>query len=731
MIASPVDVDKFGTLQRLARRLVIVLVGLLVLYLIAGNIFLNTSLADAAINRKPDRFHIQWDSAWTLWPGRVTAHGVIAKGHVRRVQWQARAATASARIVVLPLFGRELRIDPIHAEQVQFDADRVEADMLPPEARVGAWVIHLPHLQTASLQRARWNDIEMAGVGVVDFGIWKQMRGGAMEVFPSTLNFQDASISVAAEAWLQKVSLDGKFALARHRSVDAPGLEKLKLTTLGVKLDAEAPHVSGALGTDDWMRLDVQPGGGRIRADLALDKASLQRGGTLHLMLPMRYIDATGRQRDNALTLDASVDDGITLRANLPEQPDGIGSLAADLRLSATAWPTQGMGALLPQIDGSVALDWRFESLAWLSATLVRGEWLNFDGAGQVLAQIRIASGKLATGSRIEVPQVEMTTRVLQDRIRGRAHATGELLAASDGSTQAKIDIGIERFEIAADESPDKVYVRGSDLQLDLVAAGELAKLRDTLSGSLRFSNAEVPDLTVYNAYLPQRNLAFTGGSGRVGAEFDLDATGLVSTGRIRLNAKRAALRISDLTLRADVAIDARMRRGSEIRHFDLGGSTIRLDRVGYVLGDERSEGWWAQVALPRSAIVWGRPFHLESEADLRMKDVGFLLALFAQKKKFPKWVPRLIDAGDATLSGKAQVHGDVLVLDHLRAENDRFRAQARLRLHDKQRQGDLLLGWKKLDVGLELRDAERKWHLRRAEEWFDQGKPYLPAPTR
>lgn len=718
-------------IPRLARRLLFAIIAGYCVYLIAGNIFLNTSLADAAINRKPDRFHIQWDNAWTFWPGRVRAHGVIAKGHVRRVQWQAQAATASARIAIWPLTGRELRIDLIEAERVQFDADRVEKDMLPPEAREGAWAIHLPAIRSDSLQRARWGDIELSGIAAVQFGIWKQFRGGPVEVLPSTLRVKDASISMGDEKWLQKVNLDAGFALARHRSSEVPGLEKLKLATLSLKLDADAPSLSGALGADDWMRLDVQPGGGRIAVDLSLAQAQLQRGGTLHLELPLRYTDADGKQRDNALTVDASVDDGVSLQANLPQQPEGVGSLAADLRLSTTAWPTDGIRSLLPKLDGNVALDWRFESLSWLSGALIRNNWLSFDGAGQVIAQVNIVSGKLAVGSRVEVPQVEMSTHLLQDHIRGKAHATGELLAAPDGSTQARFDVDVEQFEIAAEQSPDKVYVCGTDLQLDLTAAGDLTQMRDSFSGRLRFSNAEVPNLTAYNQYFPQRNLAFTGGSGRVSADLNLDAEGLVANGRIRLNAKRAVLRFSDLTLRADVNVDARLQRTGEIRHFNLANTTISLDRVGYAHGDERADGWWAHITLPRSDIHWERPFKLDGEASVRTKDVGFLLALFAQKKKFPKWVSGLVDAGEASVSGKAQLRGDVLVLDQLQASNDRFRAQARLRLHDKAREGDLLLGWKKLDVGLELRDTERKWHLLRAREWFDQGKAYLAAPVR
>ena len=85
-----------------------------------------------------------------------------------------------------------------------------------------------------------------------------------------------------------------------------------------------------------------------------------------------------------------------------------------------------------------------------------------------------------------------------------------------------------------------------------------------------------------------------------------------------------------------------------------------------------------------------------------------------------------MIDAGEVTLRGQAQLRGDALVLDRLHAENNRFKVRGRLHLHDEQRRGALLLTWGAFDVGLELRNAERKWHLRKAEAWFEEGKPLL-----
>ena len=56
--------------------------GVYALYLLAGNIFLNTPLFDLATNRKPQKFVMRTGPAITLLPGHVIAWNVHMRGHV-------------------------------------------------------------------------------------------------------------------------------------------------------------------------------------------------------------------------------------------------------------------------------------------------------------------------------------------------------------------------------------------------------------------------------------------------------------------------------------------------------------------------------------------------------------------------------------------------------------------------------------------------------------------------
>ena len=70
--------------------------GVYALYLLAGNIFLNTPLFDLTTNRKPQKFVMRTGPAITLLPGHVIAWNVHMRGHVNHTVYVLHADRASA-----------------------------------------------------------------------------------------------------------------------------------------------------------------------------------------------------------------------------------------------------------------------------------------------------------------------------------------------------------------------------------------------------------------------------------------------------------------------------------------------------------------------------------------------------------------------------------------------------------------------------------------------------------
>lgn len=715
---------------RWLRRLGWTALGFYLAYVLLGNLFLNTALADRALNRKPDRFHAQWQRGVTWWPGQARLWEVQVKGQARRVQWTAQAERVRASIALLPLLWRELKLTDIDADELQFDSTRVETDLVPAPVRPGGWTIHLASIRSDTLRRARWENVVAEGHGQVVFGLVKQLRGGPLEILPSTLTMSSAQVLYADVVVLNQAALAARFAMPSHRADEVRGLARLALIRVALQVQGEAAGVALTLGSDDKLDIAMQPGGGRADAQLTFEQGELQPGGRVALDLPVSFTDPGGVRLENRFTIDAAINEQIGLRVVLPAQPQGVGSLDADLHIASRRLPLEGWRELLPQTSGEVALRWRFESLRWLSDALVRSAWLSFDGAGELVAALKIDAGRLADGSHFEVPGVDLSVHVLDEHIRGHARAVGTIVAPAAGKDEATahVELALDQFSMSSEATPDQVYVQGRELKLDLESSGDLAQFRDSMNARLRFNDASIPELTAYNHFLPGRQLRFTGGSGRLSGDVNLDAQGKVARGHFGLQAKRAALAVADLTLSGDVAIDTRLTRADlEGRRFDLAGSNVTVRNVGYTQGDEARSGWWTTITLPRSRVQWGRPLQLDGDVEATMKDVGFLLALFARHKTYPKWVLRLIDAGEATARGQVRVGGGALVLDRLHAQNKRFQVRGRLKLEDASKRGDLLLSWGALDVGVELRDTERKLHLLKATKWFEQRPDLLP----
>jgi hypothetical protein len=723
--------------SRLPRKLRITLwIALLayVAYLIPANIFLNTPLAQRSINRVPERFRIDWSRAISLWPGGIIAWDVVTRGHARNVKWRADAQFAMGRIALLPLFRRELRLPRIDAHDVTFEAHQVEEIMPPREPSPRAWTVTLPVIASSTLREARWNDLRLAGMGDVSFGMSKVLRGGELEIFPSSLQMQDARLTRADSILLDKAAIDSTFSMIEHPPRQHPGRDKLELIVGTLGIDAEVTAMNLTLDDNDKLDVALQPGPGRLTVDLALERGEIKSGSTATLALPVSLAVEGDARRENVLTMQASVGDDIVILAQMPQQPGGRARLDAQLRIAQRALPLDGWKPLLPKTSGHIGLRWRFESLTWLSELLVKKPWLAFDGAGELDADLQVLAGRLAPGSHFELPDVRMVTHVLDDLVTGRGHAKGRIEAGKDGEPRASVNLLLQQFAMAPEATPDEPYVDGRDLALNLDSSGDLARFRDTLMARLRFRDAKVPDLTRYNHYLPQRNLRFTGGHGTLGGDLTLDAEGQVARGQFGVRALGAKMRLARIDMAGNVAIDTRLARADlERRSFDLDGTRIDLSRIAFTdpSGNARRD-WWAKIELTRAHATWGRPLEVDGEAQIAMKDVGFLLALFAQKKKFPKWVARLVDAGEAQVQGQAQLRGKALVLDRLHAENDRFRVRGRLNLEDARATGDLLLHWGILTLGVELDESERDYRMIGATEWYESRPDLLePLPPR
>ena len=703
-----------------------VVVGLLavlyVLYLIAGNLWLNTPLLDLVTHRKPEKFRMDTGPAITLLPGHVIAWNVRMRGHVQRTVYVLHAERVSGRIALLPLLRREIRFPYVQATGVTAEVDQVNATIPSPPPSSGGWTLRLDAIHSDSIRNGRFGQLKIDGNGSGTLGFVKQFKGGPSELLPSQLSFRNAHVVYGSLRLLEQASISADFRYPRHDRAQAPGLAKLEITdarlqvagrTLALRVDTGGGHTKVA----------TLPAQARLNLDLRLAHGALQPGS--HALWQVPLLAGVGATDRGMLALQLDVARDIRVQAQLPRDPNTGSELHADMRVAGRSLPWNDLRQLLPRTSGQLRGSWQFQSLNWISDLFVRKPWFQLAGGGRVETDLKLVAGQLQAGSTLSVPQADAVAEVMSNRISGTAQALAQIVEAPQGR-RAQLEVVMRAFELAPADALQQVFVKGRDLRLAMSGDADPQRLRETLQAQLRFAHAEVPDVTVYNRYLPQHNLRFLGGAGSFDGDLHLDASGEVGTGSVTLRGRSVQLGLAGVRMRGDVDLDVHVHRADlQRRVFDLVGSTLALRRM-QLDGDTDSRGWWATLQVSRGHIAAGKSFQVDADALIRMRDASLLLAVFSRRADYPKWIVNMADAGTIEASGTLRWRRDGIILDSLEAANQRLSMRARINIGEDHRKGVMYLHWGLLELGVQLQDDTRQWHLVDAREWYEAQPRWL-----
>lgn len=697
--------------------------GVYALYLLAGNVFLNTPLFDRVTNHKPHKFVMRTGPAITLLPGHVIAWNVHMRGHVNHTVYVLHAERASARLALWPLFRREVRVPRLQATGVSTEITRVEEAVPPPPRGNQGWTLRFDAIHTDSIQHARFGKLLIIGKGSGTVGFRKQLRGGPSELYDSQVSFKDAVASYDGVQLLDALNVDARFGYPWHYRDQAPGIAKFEIIHGALKVDARSHGLR--VDTDArTMAVSSSPSTGQLQADVTLSGGTLQPGGRVIWRVPLQAGAGAPDRGTLALQMDAARD--IRLQARLPPREGTGAALDADLHIAGRKIPFREPGQLIERTSGRVQGEWTFTSLDWVPALFLREPWLQLDGGGTVRADLQLEQGALAVGSTVDIPEAAATAEVAGVRMTGTANAHGELKPGSP--TRATLDVRVPRFNARAGGAKGDTLFDGRDLSLQLSGDGRLREFRKDMRARLRFNNAIIPDLTAYNRYLGKDQVRLLGGTGTLTGDVALDTDGRVGHGTATLRGNGARMRVAGLDLFGNAEVDATLRRGDfKQRYFDLSGTSVRLRDV-QVGQQDRKAPWQGRVLFKQGRIDAQAPFRVDASANLTMSDAGPLLAVFAERSDYPRWVLSLLDAGQVNASTRLRWQAGHLTLDGLQAENERLSLRARLDLVDQNKRGDLYLRWGLLGAGIELDGKQRQWHLAGAREWFDGRPSLLPA---
>ncbi|MBW8878966.1 MAG: hypothetical protein JF614_28795 [Acidobacteria bacterium] len=495
-------------------------------------------------------------------------------------------------------------------------------------------------------------------------------------------------------------------------------IEGLQAEGISARLDlAGAKPAASTSPAPSW---GVRIAGARLAGIREIGVDPFRLTGTSQLEATFSYDPAGNLDVQRAaLTLPA----GVLLLAGQPVA-QGL-SVKAEARVSPLVLGSSDL-AFLRQVSGSAEVRARISSLGFLDPFLRKVPWLGLQGKGNLDAAVRLAAGRLVPGSRLAIRGARVGATLLDSLASG----AGMVTVAVDPRGRTALRVDLDRFGFTDRLQPGRPdYIRGRNLRMAATTATplDLAGALPDFDASLSLTGAEVPDLTVYDALLPEgAGFYILAGTGRVGLQLALSTATGRTRGTASLTSDTARVGFQDLDIQGRVALQAPFSSPDlQGRHFDLDGARLTLDRVSYrQAGDAAPSappGWWARARLGDAAVVWGQPLSLRAAGQVEMRDSGPLIALFAQRSRVVKWFDRVLSVEGIIAQGVLRIDRGVVAIDSFQATGGNLTVRSRMSFSKDRKQGDLLVRYGLLSAGVELLDGKRSFKLIRPQEWFER----------
>ena len=451
-------------MRRWLRRAALAVLGLAALWLLLVNLALNTPLVPAALNRRPDRFRIEWSAAWCVVPGRVHARGLRIESRAARTGWRLEAERVAARIELRALFERTLRVPELDGEGVRSE---LFAHQEPPNrrrspptssARRGPWRFVLDRIELRHVRQLRFPGLRLTGDGSAA-GALRIVPGREVAVRGARLTIADAQLRRGTRVLVSKLALDAAADLGPYTPREHPGLggwDFLSGTLSAHGAVDDLPLLDRVRGTGP-----LEPGA--LSAELRVEHGRLAPKSAVLLTAPVSTPGST-------LTFTGAVEGG---------PPTPLLRLELDARGIAG-----GRTADRPPVLQVESL-----SLSTTSAeTRVRGL------VAAVRAHRRPQTGEApplladarATGIRVDTPSSRLVAHAALDRLAGRVDVGG-LLAHTVDIDGLEVDGASVRFDLAT--RPARPAGSGEPWAVRLAGA-RLAGIREVAIGDLAVAGA-------------------------------------------------------------------------------------------------------------------------------------------------------------------------------------------------------------------------------------------------
>jgi len=396
--------------------------------------------------------------------------------------------------------------------------------------------------------------------------------------------------------------------------------------------------------------------------------------------------------------------------------------LDADLRFAP--FPAKGakIGDILGGISGDLVVAGQLGERATVRYLITPG--ISAFGSGNIDAILRFKNGVIRAGSEYSLRSDTFHLMVMGLDAFGSAAVSGKTeQEKSEHVTSSKISFGAFQFVDPKDGSVD---ISGSGLELNALWNGlSIGSHVPATSVDLVVPTAEIHDMSTFNAIIPEQTaLRLESGTGTVDVRLEISER--VATGTLDLVAKEISLETKDTPLVGDLEVHAKLAEGDlPAKHFDLEGTTIRLDNViGRDLSEKKQkklDAWFCDVELKQGEITFGKPLTTIGTVTIKMHDTRPVMALLKQLGAGPGWLSLAPNIKNVAGTLDVDLQQDYLAFDGLSMDGDGFEALGWMHVDTPKTDGRLFVRFKKVMAGVSIDDGKTKIHLSKPRKWFDE----------
>ncbi len=140
-------------------------VSLEIIWLVAGNIALNTGIGPAIAGIRPDKFTLDWDKGWTLYPLQFEARGATMNIHTWSTDAEISADRVSGRVAILPFLQKRAVFEGLHAGTVgvAISREKPEGERPAPTKPYPGLTIEIADGVVDAISHVSFNRVSLSG----------------------------------------------------------------------------------------------------------------------------------------------------------------------------------------------------------------------------------------------------------------------------------------------------------------------------------------------------------------------------------------------------------------------------------------------------------------------------------------------------------------------------------------------------------------------------------------